>query len=183
MTPNSRNTEDPGLAFREAFENLYPAIPWEARYSRDDWAEKTKIMETAWSAATKTERDRCCWIVYEQCESDTEAQRAINAIWGSPQSEEKEEGPPLGFWVIELTPAFAGHPSFPSTFYAGGREGLGSAELARVTDIDTAPRWKSKEAAERIVSSLLPTKSCVWRTAEYVESPAGPIRIKASDHA
>jgi hypothetical protein len=132
------------------------------------------------SAAVAAERERCCGIVYGQCDSDNVAQRTVDAIRGVRRSAKQRQADieaARRFWVIELTPAFPGHPPFPTTYYAGGREALGSAEQAKVQDIGTAPLWKSKEAAERVLSTLLHTKSCVWRVVEYADTPAGPIRI------
>lgn len=69
-------------AMRAAFEQRYPQIPWIARNSRDDWRILSENFEHAWFAAVHAERERCCGIVFGQCESDNVAQRTVDAIRG-----------------------------------------------------------------------------------------------------
>jgi hypothetical protein len=63
-------------------------------------------------------------------------------------------------YLIGLVPAFAHHPSFPATFYAGFEEFSG--EAARTQNLPNAPRFHSRQAAERVRRKLLPTMSCIW---------------------
>jgi hypothetical protein len=72
-------------------------------------------------------------------------------------------------WLVELRPAFEGHPSFPATYYAGWKDGLDAAKTA---DPNAAPRFTRKEDAERVAAKLGHTLSCVWKAS--TDSPAPP---------
>jgi hypothetical protein len=163
MTPQDQKTADPGKPFRDS---LTPADPMPA---------------DGCDAAVAAERERCCGIVFGQCDSDNVAQRTVDAIRGVRRSSKRNQediAVSRRFWVIELAPAFQGHPPFPTTYFAGSMEALGSREYAKVQDLGMAPRWKSKDAAQRVVDTMLHTISCVWRVVEYADSPAGPQRVE-----
>lgn len=69
---------------RVAFSAAYPFIPWDHRFSCEDWAHKARLFEATWTAATTAERTRCCGIIFGQCDSDNVAQRTADAIRGAP---------------------------------------------------------------------------------------------------
>lgn len=70
-------------------------------------------------------------------------------------------------WLIELRPAFKGHPPFPATYYAGWMNG---PECARTHDARSAPRFARKEDAEKVAGHLLGTLSCIWKAVAYCPS-------------
>jgi hypothetical protein len=69
------------------------------------------------------------------------------------------------YWLVELRPAFDGHPPFPATYYAGYREDpLGAA---KTTDPNACPKWARKEDAEKVAEKLGGTLSCIWQAVEH----------------
>lgn len=169
------------LAMQAAFEQACPHIPWAARNSREDWREASALFETAWLAATRAERERCCGVVFGMCSSDNTAQRTVDAIRGAgphgrrkePATDPASPGEPCErFWVLELRPAFDPHPAFPPTFRAVPPD----PESSRTQDLALAWRLPSRAAAEHAARHMLGTLSCVWTAAEFVVTPNGPAR-------
>lgn len=74
-------------------------------------------------------------------------------------------------WLIELRPAFDGHPAFQATYYAGWKEGL---DAAKTVDPNAAPKFARKEDAERVAAKLGHTLSCVWTAIEHGFARAAP---------
>ena len=69
------------------------------------------------------------------------------------------------YWLIELVPAFDGHPPFPATYYAGWMET--SLNAAMTADPHAAPKWTRKADAEAVAAKLGHTISCVWKAVEH----------------
>lgn len=69
------------------------------------------------------------------------------------------------FWLVELRPAFEGHPNFPATYYAGWMSG--SLDPAKTQDPLAAARFARKEDAEQVAQKLGHTLSCVWAAVEH----------------
>lgn len=69
------------------------------------------------------------------------------------------------FWLVELRPAFEGHPAFAPTYYAGWMES--ALEAAKTTDVHAAPKFTSKEDARRVAERLGHTLSCTWEAVEH----------------
>jgi hypothetical protein len=68
------------------------------------------------------------------------------------------------YWLVELRPAFAGHPGFEATYYAGYMDG---PEAAKTRDPNAAPKWERKVDAEAVASKIGHTLSCVWEAVEH----------------
>jgi hypothetical protein len=68
-------------------------------------------------------------------------------------------------FVIQLVPAFPGHPEFEVTYYAGF-VCPPDFEAQKTHDVGAAARWIDREDAERVASQLLNTKSCIWKVVE-----------------
>lgn len=66
-------------------------------------------------------------------------------------------------WLVELRPAFDGHPHFEATYYAGWLD----VEPAKTRDPLAAARFARKEDAERVAEKLGHTLSCVWKAVEH----------------
>jgi len=80
--------------------------------------------------------------------------------------------PPFTFhWLVELRPAFEGHPHFEATYYAGWMEH--PLEAAKTKDPLAAARFARKEDAERVAKKLGHTLSCVWQAIEHGFSTDG----------
>jgi len=71
----------------------------------------------------------------------------------------------LTFWLVELRPAFEGHPPFPPTYYAGYRDGI---HEVMTTDPNRAARFMYRYDAHVVAQKLLPTKSCIWMATEHI---------------
>lgn len=84
---------------RGAFASTYPFIPWDRRFSCEDWAHKARLFEGTWAAATATERARCCGIIFGQCASDNVAQRTVDAIRGTPGRKRQRAPEPVSAWA------------------------------------------------------------------------------------
>jgi hypothetical protein len=72
----------------------------------------------------------------------------------------------ITFWLVELRPAFDGHPPFPPTYYGGYR--FDPLNEAKTTDPNRAARFMYKYDADVVAMKLLPTKSCIWKATEHV---------------
>jgi hypothetical protein len=68
-------------------------------------------------------------------------------------------------FVIQLVPAFSGHPEFPVTYYAGYFKAP-KWEAEKTNDIHAAARWSAKDEAQKVADALLPSISCVWKVVE-----------------
>jgi hypothetical protein len=69
------------------------------------------------------------------------------------------------YWLVELRPAFDGHPAFPPTYYAGWMDS--PLEAAKTQDVYATPRFTRKDDAERVAKQLGHTLSCVWQAVEH----------------
>jgi hypothetical protein len=69
------------------------------------------------------------------------------------------------YWLVELRPAFDGHPSFAPTYYAGWMES--PVEATKTTDVHASPKFTRKEDAQRVAKQLGHTLSCVWEAVEH----------------
>lgn len=69
------------------------------------------------------------------------------------------------YWLIELRPAFEGHPPYPATYYAGYE--LSAGNMAWTTNPNLAPKWMSKDAAECVSKQLCHTLSGIWQAVEH----------------
>ena len=72
----------------------------------------------------------------------------------------------LTVWLVELRPAFEGHPPFPTTYYSGYQ--LDELRAGTTLDPNRAAQFRYKYDADVVAMRLLPTKSCVWRATEHI---------------
>ena len=72
----------------------------------------------------------------------------------------------MTFWLVELRPAFEGHPPFQATYYSGYR--FDPLNEAKTHDPNRAARWMYKYDADVVAMKLMPTKSCVWKATEHI---------------
>lgn len=68
-------------------------------------------------------------------------------------------------FVIQLVPAFDGHPEFTVTYYAGILKPP-CFEAHTTHDVGAAARWIDREEAEKVAGHLMNTKSCIWKVVE-----------------
>lgn len=68
-------------------------------------------------------------------------------------------------FVIQLVPAFPGHPEFAVTYYAGF-VCPPNFDAQKTHDIGAAARWIDRDEAEKVAEILLNTKSCIWKVVE-----------------
>ena len=90
---------------------------------------------------------------------------AERMLLGIAANSSKEAGEAAFYWVVELRPAFGGHPAFPPTYYAGWMKS--PLDAARTYDVHASPKFTSKEDAQRVADKLGHTLSCVWRAVEH----------------
>jgi hypothetical protein len=71
------------------------------------------------------------------------------------------------YWLIELRPAFEGHPAFNPTYYAGWQ--VSPVEAAKTYDVHASPKFTRKKDAETVADALgaCHTLSCVWKAVEH----------------
>lgn len=68
-------------------------------------------------------------------------------------------------WLVELRPAFAHHPHFDATYYAGWM--ADPMDAAKTKDPLAAARFARKEDAEQVADKLGHTLSCIWTAVEH----------------
>ena len=73
---------------------------------------------------------------------------------------------PISFWLVELRPAFEGHPPFQATYYSGYR--FDPLNEAKTHDPNRAARFLYRYDAHVVATKLMPTKSCVWMATEHI---------------
>jgi hypothetical protein len=87
-----------------------------------------------------------------------------------------------GYWLVELRPAFDGHPAFDPTYYAGWMDG--PSDAAKTHDVHASAKFTSKEAAQQVAAKLGHTLSCAWEAVEHkCEADRSPERDAAAVRA
>lgn len=127
------------------------------------WEALQRLIENAQSLGEASQEDALLvarWRGQFRSQSDSQNDRGVPESHAPSQVRFHDEFA----WLVELRPAFEGHPPFPATYYAGWMDGM---EGEKTQDAFAAPRFLRKEDAEKVAGELLGTLSCAWRAVEH----------------